>query len=170
MHQNISQQHNNFTYAQVAAEEIAAYLDGKPSRDGFMCKCPAHDDRSASLSVSTGNDGKTLIKCFAGCSFHEVINALGIEAKQLFPPSNYSKHDRKQYNHKLNRARTIRLLWHELIVLMSVVEVRAIGQILNKDKIFKRARPEYRVMPDEFWEREKLAAKRLKVLIGDLYG
>jgi len=41
----------------------------------FIARCPAHDDRNPSLSV-TDVGGKILVKCFAGCSQESVIVAL----------------------------------------------------------------------------------------------
>ena len=41
----------------------------------FSACCPAHPDRSPSLSVSDKN-GKILVHCFAGCSQESVIGAL----------------------------------------------------------------------------------------------
>jgi hypothetical protein len=49
-----------------------------------MAKCPAHDDRRASLSVGEGDDGRALIKCHAGCSVEEVLNVVGLEMRDLF--------------------------------------------------------------------------------------
>jgi hypothetical protein len=42
---------------------------------GGMCRCPAHDDRSPSLSVRIG-DRALLFHCFAGCKTVEVMRAL----------------------------------------------------------------------------------------------
>ncbi len=56
---------------------IASGLD-KVRRHGdyeFLACCPAHDDRNPSLSVSDKN-GKILVKCWAGCTQEEVIEAL----------------------------------------------------------------------------------------------
>ncbi len=41
-----------------------------------MARCPAHDDRSPSLSISKADNGRVLVKCFAGCSQAQVIEAL----------------------------------------------------------------------------------------------
>jgi hypothetical protein len=46
--------------------------------------CPAHDDAHNSLSIGQGDDGRILLKCFAGCSFEEILEALRIEARDLF--------------------------------------------------------------------------------------
>ena len=57
----------------------------KTGPDSFMACCPAHADKSASLSIRHADD-KTLIHCFAGCSVHEVLDAVGLEISDLFPP------------------------------------------------------------------------------------
>lgn len=57
------------------AESIAHALDGKRTGKGFMCCCPAHDDRSPSLSI-TDSDNNILLHCFAGCTFEEITCAL----------------------------------------------------------------------------------------------
>ena len=69
--------------------ELKSLLTGKtgsepkPAGEGFTCRCPAHDDQSASLSFSAGRDGLVL-KCHAGCEFDAVIGALGIKTADLF--------------------------------------------------------------------------------------
>ncbi len=51
----------------------------------YQARCPAHDDRTASLSIGTGQDGKALVHCHAGCSTEAVVTAMGITTKDLFP-------------------------------------------------------------------------------------
>jgi putative DNA primase/helicase len=51
--------------------------------DGWIARCPAHDDRNPSLSVGE-RDGKILLHCFAGCAAHAVCDAAGIEIRDLF--------------------------------------------------------------------------------------
>jgi hypothetical protein len=46
-----------------------------PGADTGMVRCPAHEDRSASLSWRFTN-GKALLHCFAGCTFDEIRGAL----------------------------------------------------------------------------------------------
>jgi len=55
----------------------------KSSGDGFACRCPAHDDQTASLSIREGEKG-LLLHCYAGCTFDAVAAALGIKPTELF--------------------------------------------------------------------------------------
>jgi DNA primase len=56
----------------------------KRTASGFMACCPAHEDRNPSLSVSQGQDGRILLKCWAGCSIGDICGALGIKVSDLF--------------------------------------------------------------------------------------
>ena len=50
----------------------------KKSGNGYMGNCPAHEDAISSLSVSTGESGRILLKCFAGCKVEDIVSAMGI--------------------------------------------------------------------------------------------
>lgn len=57
------------------ASELVARLGGVWSPDGAMCHCPAHGDRTPSLSIRVGEKA-LLFKCFAGCDTGDVIQAI----------------------------------------------------------------------------------------------
>jgi CHC2 zinc finger len=64
-------------------------LEGVKKRGAdYQALCPAHDDQDPSLSVSQGEDGRALLKCFAGCKTEDVVAALGLEMKDLFERRN----------------------------------------------------------------------------------
>ena len=50
---------------------------------GWKATCPAHEDRNPSLSIGQGREA-FLIKCWAGCSFEEIVRAAGIEPERLW--------------------------------------------------------------------------------------
>jgi len=55
-----------------------------PSEKGdYVAKCPAHDDKTASLCVAAGEKG-IVIKCQAGCTTKDVVEAMGLAMKDLF--------------------------------------------------------------------------------------
>ena len=73
-------------HADGAIEKVLERLEGvRRSGKGWVARCPAHPDRTPSLSVGVGADGRVLIKCFAGCDLHAILDALGLEARDLFP-------------------------------------------------------------------------------------
>jgi putative DNA primase/helicase len=51
----------------------------------WVGRCPAHSDQTPSLSVADASDGRVLVKCFAGCSFHQIVAALGLEPRDFYP-------------------------------------------------------------------------------------
>src|SRR5215207_1556203 len=64
-------------------------LEGiSPKGESCQALCPAHDDHEPSLSIAEGEDGRVLIKCFAGCKTEDVVAALGLEMKDLFERRN----------------------------------------------------------------------------------
>ncbi len=63
--------------------------DAKRNGKGWSCRCPAHDDRRASLSIGEGDDGRVLVRCHAGCSVDAVCKAVGLRPADLFLPSTF---------------------------------------------------------------------------------
>ena len=55
------------------------------SGEGWVACCPAHDDEHASLSVGVQEDGRVLLHCFAGCDVVDVVAAMGLGMRDLFP-------------------------------------------------------------------------------------
>jgi len=64
---------------------------------GYMARCPVHDDKNPSLSITEGDDGRVLLKCFAGCSTEEIVKALGLTMSDLFPPGSKPQKQRAAY-------------------------------------------------------------------------
>ena len=53
----------------MTASDFAALLNARRIGQGkWQGRCPAHADRSPSLSVAEGQDGRVLVHCFAGCA------------------------------------------------------------------------------------------------------
>jgi putative DNA primase/helicase len=60
----------------MKAETIAKALGGRRAGSGWTARCPAHDDRTPSLSISDADNGKVLVRCHAGCDQARVIDVL----------------------------------------------------------------------------------------------
>lgn len=70
--------------------------DPRRNGHGWSARCPAHEDRRPSLSISEGDDGKALVKCHAGCTVNAVCDALGMKVVDLMPRADESP---KAYKH-----------------------------------------------------------------------
>jgi hypothetical protein len=51
----------------------------------WVARCPSHADRSPSLSIRELDDDRLLLHCFAGCGTDEVLAALGLQFRDLYP-------------------------------------------------------------------------------------
>ena len=72
----------------AAIETILSRLHGVKERgSSWTARCPAHDDRSPSLSISVGDDGRVLMHCHAGCTFEAIMAALGFPVTAAFGDS-----------------------------------------------------------------------------------
>jgi hypothetical protein len=58
------------------------------SGGGYTAKCPAHEDNHASLSIDAAENGRALLKCFAGCDNGVIVKVLGLTMADLFPRRN----------------------------------------------------------------------------------
>ena len=65
---------------------IASEGGGSWSGETYNRKCPAHDDKKASLSVTLAED-KILMRCHAGCNFNNICDGLGIKPHHTFKTS-----------------------------------------------------------------------------------
>jgi len=65
-------------------EVLLARLEGvRPAGPrSWVARCPAHDDRDPSLSVSV-KEGRVLLHCFAGCAPDAVLGAVGLTWRDL---------------------------------------------------------------------------------------
>jgi hypothetical protein len=111
-------------------ERVLQRLD-QPTGHGtqWQARCPAHDDRQPSLSISVGEDERVLLHCHAGCTLEAVCTALGLQLADLFVPKtdrvstkppksmgNSRFRRRRQVDHPENNSSEIPSGLHEAIV------------------------------------------------------
>lgn len=51
----------------------------------WSARCPAHPDRTPSLSFREADDGRALVFCHAGCTYEEIMVALGFDRRAPRP-------------------------------------------------------------------------------------
>lgn len=79
--------------------EIRRVLDKlaavKPLAGGWIARCPAHQDGRPSLKIDLADDGRVLLNCYAGCNAKAIVDAIGLELADLFPPSGPEERPKK---------------------------------------------------------------------------
>lgn len=68
-------------------DEILSRLEKvrRTGRGSWIACCPAHDDRSPSMTIKEIEDGRVLAHCFSGCRFQEIVEATGLGWDAWFP-------------------------------------------------------------------------------------
>jgi hypothetical protein len=115
------------TAAAMNADLLLDKLDGvKRTGPGrWIAKCPAHEDRRASLSIRELDDGRVLVHDFAGCDVASIVAGAGLELQDLFPPR-IEAHHVKGERRPFPAADVLRTLVTEItIVIIYVTDLRA---------------------------------------------
>ena len=77
--------YNNTTAHDILADLHAKLDKSKRTGDTLKARCPAHDDKNPSLSVTISKPGDSvLVHCFTGCPTDEIVAALGWTMRDLF--------------------------------------------------------------------------------------
>jgi putative DNA primase/helicase len=83
------------------ADRIVRQLGGKWHGRSAMCRCPAHADSTASLSIRIG-DRAVLFHCFAGCTADAIMAAL--RSGKILAPGDHDPGQRQESKSDLNKV------------------------------------------------------------------
>lgn len=67
------------------------FKDAKEAKDGWACKCSAHEDDKQSLSVYMGDDNRWHIHCHAGCNIKDILKGAGLKIADIIGQKKVSK-------------------------------------------------------------------------------
>ena len=90
--------------SRVIVEEIARVLGGRRVGSRWMARCPAHEDRSPSLSIGE-RDSRVLVHCFAGCEQEVVLASL--RARGLWPEREFTWAERRAWRERYGHAEAV---------------------------------------------------------------
>lgn len=106
----------------------------KVKRNGkgqWVACCPAHADRSPSMTIAELDDGRVLVHCFAGCSVEEILGAVGMDFDALYPPKP-ERHDPKRPMAKpFLPASVLEVLAFEALLVVTAARQLANGEALD---------------------------------------
>ena len=116
----------------MSADNLLSKLD-KVRRTGkgtWIARCPAHADKGPSLNIRETDDGKVLVRCFAECSVHEILDAVGLEISDLFPPR---QHHGKPERRPFPAVDVLRCVAFEALIVITAARSIANGEALGSD-------------------------------------
>ena len=81
-------------------QELSGLLDGVTWRgnNSFQARCPCHNDKQASLTVSTLDNGGIGLFCHAGCITENILAALGLTYPDVLPDQQRPKAETKKFD------------------------------------------------------------------------
>ena len=74
---------NPLTERFLEALEATTGDSARTSGNGWLTRCPAHDDRNPSLLIAEGEEGRVLVHCHAGCLPDDICSSIGLELRNL---------------------------------------------------------------------------------------
>ncbi len=83
----------------------------------YIARCPAHDDRSPSLAIKDGDDGRVLIHCFAGCEPEAILSAIGMTFSDIMPERIGTEHSYRPVRNRISPRDALATLDHESLVV-----------------------------------------------------
>ncbi len=96
-------------------DKVLSCLDKVKSAGSNKWKacCPAHDDKHPSLAITETADGTVLLKCWTGCTAQQIVSAIGLELRDLFPGEKPER--RGPSKAAIEHERTVRLIGQALL-------------------------------------------------------
>lgn len=104
----------------------------RTSNNTWLACCPAHDDKTPSLSIKDTGEGKLMLRCFAGCETIDVLGAIGLDWEDVMPPKQPLEKIEtvKSQKHTLYATDALRVLKIESqIIVMAAFDIQKGRQI-----------------------------------------
>ena len=125
----------------MRANQVLERLHGvkQKSENQWVACCPAHDDRSPSLSIKL-NDDRILMHCFGGCHIDVVLAAIGLSVSDLFDrPLAHKKSPVSPFERRraAQAFEALSALRHELMIIMIAADQTASGRALSFDDLVR---------------------------------
>ncbi len=128
-------------------DTLLPHFDGvkKTGHGKYIARCSAHDDRNPSLAISEGDEGRLLLKCWAGCETEDVLSAVGLKFADVMPERVGDDHRYKPLRQRFDARQLLATLDHEAMVTAVIA-----GDIL-----------EHKLIDEDTWGRLASAVERI---------
>lgn len=131
------------------AELLLSRLKGVRSRgpSAWIARCPAHKDRTPSLSITEHGDGRVLLHDFGGCEVASILEAVGLTFQALMPQQPIAHHVGGQHAgaHVHAAADALKVIAHEAFVVVIAARDMRAGALLTPDECERLFEAELRI-------------------------
>jgi len=134
----------------MRADELVSRLQKVRSTgpNKWMACCPAHQDKTASLSIRAEADGRILLHCFGGCGTDDVLGSMGLQFSDVMPER--LSHSLPPKRQAIAPSEALRLLRREA----TLVGIVASDMLAHRE------------VTEETWKRLAQAAARIHEIAG----
>lgn len=121
----------------MSAERLLSRLERvrqvAPQR--WVASCPAHEDKTPSLSIRETDDGRILVHDFAGCGPDAILSAVGLTLGDLYPQriAHHSAPTRPNHYHAAREALNV-LANEALLIVFGAEDIAAGREICAEDQ------------------------------------
>lgn len=82
----------------ILRDVVLPKLEGvRQSGGSFSARCPAHEDRNPSLSITVGKEHPVVFHCQAGCHRDDILTALGLTWAEVCKPREDDQHGHDEW-------------------------------------------------------------------------
>lgn len=106
----------------------------KTGPDRWQALCPAHDDKTPSLSIRELPDGTLLLKCWSGCGGADIVAAAGLRLHDLFPSSRENRRPLRPGERWIPREALAGVAFEALVVVVAGEQLMS-GNPLTRDAL-----------------------------------
>ena len=149
------------------AESISHSLNGRRSGKGFRIPAFWRGSTDLNVYIADSDNGKLIVADHShGDDYQTIMQAL--EAEGLKPKDDFNPAQKKQFIQKKSRRQLRNALQIETHITLQYLNDRD-GDIEKlSDRNYLKLHPEFAPMPDDLWDRERLAYTRIIKIIGEL--
>lgn len=99
----------------------------------WVACCPAHDDKSPSMTLRETPDGMVLMHCFGGCEVQDILGAIGLTFDDLFPEKPKTHH--RGFRRPFPAADVLETTATEALIVLMAARAMQRGEILTPDRV-----------------------------------
>lgn len=118
----------------------------KTGERSWFARCPAHEDKTPSLSITETHD-RFLLHCFAGCDTEDVLQAIGLDFPDILPARHGYEGAQRPATQRVDAHEVLASLDHESLTVA----------IIGADFIERRS------LDERTWQRLATAVQRINL-------